>query len=84
MAFQVNPYKREAVGNRTVHRKGMTMKFRVEALEKFVVRTVYEGVEARDAVEAERLCREGGVGFDSKEIEEGDEEWLQTVSVTEE
>ena len=60
------------------------MKFRVEALEKFVVRTVYTGVEAHDAAEAERLCRDGEVGYDGKEIEEGDEEWLETVSVTEE
>ena len=60
------------------------MKFRVEALEKFVVRTVYEGIEAHDAVEAERMCRNGEVGFNHKEIEEGNEEWLETVSVTKE
>ena len=54
------------------------------SIEKFVVRTVYKGVEAHDASEAESLCREGEVGYDEKHIEEGDEEWLKTVSVEQE
>lgn len=56
------------------------MHYRVEALEKFVVRTVYH-VEANPR-QAERLCRGGKVGYDEKTVEEGDEEWLETVSVT--
>ena len=52
------------------------MKYRVEALEKFVVRTTYD-------VEAEALCKSGQVAYDDKTIEEGDEEWLETVSVEE-
>ena len=55
-------------------------KFTIEALEKFVVRTVYT-VEADSAEEAERLCKAGEVPYDSHEVEEGDEEWLETVSV---
>jgi hypothetical protein len=56
-------------------------RFRVEALEKFVVRTVYE-VEAATGAEAEGLCRSGQVSYDSAAIEEGDEEWIETVSAT--
>ena len=55
-------------------------KYRVEALEKFVVRTTYY-VEAKSAKQAEALCRAGKVAYDDKTIEEGDEEWLETVSV---
>ena len=58
-------------------------KFDVEALEKFIVRTHYRGVEASSAAEAEQLCKDGEYGYDSKQIEEGDEEWLETVSVEE-
>ena len=54
--------------------------FRIEALEKFIVRTVYH-VEADSPEQAEQSCKAGEVAYDSKEIEEGDEEWLQTVSV---
>ena len=54
--------------------------FRVEALEKFIVRTVYH-VTADSPEQAERLCREGQVGYDKHSIEEGDEEWLETVSI---
>ncbi len=56
-------------------------KYRVEALEKFVVRTTYY-VEAKNRKDAEKLCRDGEVAYDDKTIEEGDEEWLETVSVT--
>ncbi len=54
--------------------------YRVEALEKFVVRTVYV-VEARTPEQAERLCKSGAFAYEHKSIEEGDEEWLETVSV---
>lgn len=55
-------------------------KYRVEALEKFVVRTVYH-VDANDPAEAETLCKSGDAAYDTKTIEEGDEEWIETVSV---
>lgn len=48
-------------------------KYRVEALEKFVVRTVYH-VEAKSPKQAEKLCKSGDVAYDGKTIEEGDEE----------
>ena len=57
--------------------------FRVEALEKFVVRTVYK-VEAATQDEAERLCKTGHVAYDQKSIEEGNEEWTETLSVEKE
>jgi len=55
-------------------------KYRVEALEKFVVRTTYY-VEAKSPKQAEARCKSGQVAYDNKTIEEGDEEWLETVSV---
>ena len=55
-------------------------RFRVEALEKFVVRTVYF-IEADTPEQAEQLCKSGETAYDQKTIEEGDEEWLETVSV---
>ena len=55
-------------------------KYRVEALEKFVVRTVYH-VEADDPAEAEAFCKSGDVAYERKSVEEGDEQWLETVSV---
>lgn len=57
-------------------------RYRVEALEKFVVRTEYV-VEAANAQQAEALCKSGEVAYDEKTTEEGDEEWLETVSVEE-
>lgn len=57
-------------------------KYRVEALEKFVVRTVYH-VEANSPDEAEALCKNGDAAYDDKAVEEGDEEWIETVSVEE-
>lgn len=56
--------------------------FKVEALEKFVVRTTYF-VKAATPQEAEQKCRTGKASYESKEIEEGDEEWLETISVEE-
>ena len=55
-------------------------KFRVEAIEKFVVRTTYE-VEAADLQQAEAQCKSGQAAYETASIEEGDEEWLATVSV---
>jgi hypothetical protein len=55
--------------------------YRVEALEKFLVRTVYF-VTARSQNEAEKLCRSGRVAYEDQQIEEGDEEWTETVSVS--
>lgn len=55
-------------------------KYEVEALERFVVRTTYF-VEADSQEQAEALCKSGSVSYDAKNIEEGDEEWLETVSV---
>lgn len=55
-------------------------RYRIEALEKFVVRTVYD-VEADNPELAEQLCKSGDVAYEEKAIEEGDEEWLETVSV---
>ena len=55
-------------------------KYRVEALEKFIVHTVYI-VEADTPKQAEQLCKAGDVAYGDKTIEEGDEEWLETVSV---
>ena len=55
-------------------------RFRVEALEKFVVRTVYF-IEADTPEQAEQLCKTGETAYEQKSIEEGDEEWIETVSV---
>ncbi len=56
------------------------MIYRIEALEKFVVRTVYN-VDADDPCQAEQLCRDGKVAYDESTTEEGDEEWIKTISV---
>ena len=56
--------------------------FRVEALEKFVVRTVYS-VEAESPQDAACRCKANLVAYESASIEEGDEEWIETVSVEE-
>lgn len=57
-------------------------KYRVEALEKFIVRTVY-AVDAESPEQAEALCKSGDVAYDGASIEEGDDQWLETVSVEE-
>lgn len=54
--------------------------FRVEALEKFVVRTIYH-VDARTPAQAEQMCRSGCVAYEEHRIEEGDEEWIETVAI---
>lgn len=55
-------------------------RYRIEALEKFIVRTTYE-VTAPAPEQAESLCRDGHVAYDEMSIVEGDEEWLETVSI---
>jgi len=55
-------------------------RYRVEALEKFVVRTVYF-VDADTPEQAVQVCKSNEAAYDQKSIEEGDEEWLETVSV---
>lgn len=57
-------------------------RYRVEALEKFIVRTEYV-VEAANSQQAEAKCRAGEVAYDTSSIEEGDEVWLETVSIEE-
>ena len=64
----------------TTDRKIIMPRFRIEALEKFVVRTVYF-VDADDPEQAEALCKSSQIAYEQKTIEEGDEEWLETVSV---
>ena len=61
--------------------------YMVEALETFIHRTHY-AVEAgtgpncaASREEAEALCKAGSIPYDSSEVEEGDETWLETVSV---
>jgi len=55
-------------------------KYRIEALERFIIRTIYL-VEANSPDEAEKLCKAGNVAYEDKSIEEGDDEWLETISV---
>ena len=56
--------------------------YRVEALEKFIVRTFYN-VEAVSSDEAVKICQTGAAAYEQSSIEEGDEEWLETVSIEE-
>ena len=58
-------------------------KFRVVLIEKFVVRTTYEAVEAADHDEAEQLAIAGKAAYDNHEILEGDEEFIRMESVEE-
>ena len=53
--------------------------YRVEALEKFIVRTVYH-VSSDSAGMAENDCKFGRVGYDESHIEEGNEEWVETIA----
>ena len=55
--------------------------FTVIALEKFMVQTVYRNVEAKTGEEAAERCRNGSEAYEQCEIQEGEEEWLDTVSV---
>ena len=57
-------------------------RYRVEALEKFIVRTVYH-VDAETPEQADVLCKAGEIAYDGSSIEEGNEQWLETVSVEE-
>jgi hypothetical protein len=58
-------------------------RYRVDALEKFLVRTTYF-VDANSPVEAEHSCRDGKVPYESHQIEGGNDEWIETLSVDEE
>ena len=54
--------------------------FCVTAVEKFLVKTIYF-VTAANAQEAERLCQAGQASYEHVSIEEGDDEWVETLSV---
>jgi len=54
--------------------------FRVTALEKFLVQTVYI-VTAECSEEAEALCKNGSESYQHLSVDEGDEEWIETLSV---
>lgn len=56
--------------------------YRIECLEKFVVRTVYE-VEAETKDKAVALVKDGDAAYDNHKIEEGDEDFLGVQSVEE-
>jgi len=56
--------------------------YRIEALEKFLVRTIYY-VDAVNEQEAVRKCEAGDVPYEEHVIEEGDDEWIETLSVNE-
>jgi hypothetical protein len=56
--------------------------YRIEALEKFVVRTVYNEVHATSPQQAVAKCKQGIHAYDSHSIEDGylsQEEWIETV-----
>lgn len=56
--------------------------FEVEAMENFLVRTRYL-VDAETEEEAEQLCKEGRVAYVDHSVQEGDDEWLETLGVQE-
>lgn len=58
-------------------------KYDITALERFCVKTRYLGVEAPDERTAERLCMTGQESYDSYEIVEGFDKWLETLDVEE-
>jgi hypothetical protein len=72
----------KSVGDGTMSWDAEEVKFRVEALEMFAVRTVYENVMATDKEAAIKRCQNGVEAYDSHTIAEGNEAWLETVSVT--
>ena len=72
----------KSVGDDTILWDAEGSKFRVEALERFTVRTVYENVVANDKDAAIKRCQNGEESYDSHRIEEGEESWLESVSVT--
>ena len=57
-------------------------KFDVVALEKFVVKTTYKGVEAPNKAAAVTQCRSGQEAYDQHTMEDTPGSWLCTVSVT--
>jgi len=54
--------------------------YEITTLEKFIVKCVYR-LEADDSQEAIEAIKDGGVAYDEKEIQEGDEESIEVVSV---
>jgi hypothetical protein len=56
--------------------------FRIETLEKFVVRCQYF-VRAKTAAAAKRKVKNGKVAYKNHKIEEGDEEFLSIESCKE-
>jgi hypothetical protein len=58
-------------------------RYRLEALERFLVRTTYF-VDADSPQEAEQRCRDGKVPYESHQIAEGNDKWIETLSVKEE
>jgi hypothetical protein len=57
-----------------------TTYFRVDAIEMFMVRTVYFA-RAHDRRHAEHLCRQGHIAYHTSETLEGNEQWVDTKSV---
>ena len=56
--------------------------FRVEAIEKFEVKTVYY-VDAETAEEAEEMCKSGSEPYLHFENLGNDDEWVETLEVRE-
>jgi hypothetical protein len=68
-------------GTEDVHEERPQLCYRVEALEKFIHRTVYL-VKAANPQEAEQRCRAGDEPYIDSEVVEGGDEWIETVSVS--
>lgn len=56
-------------------------RYRIVALEKFLVTTTYDGVEAADAAAALARVRAGEVAYDRHSVEEEDGDFVRVVSV---
>jgi len=59
---------------------GKQRRYRVEALERFLMRTHYY-VDAKSPEEAERICKGGAAAYEDSEFAEGDNQWIETVEV---
>jgi hypothetical protein len=57
-------------------------RYAVTALEKFLVKTTYH-LEAADPRQAEAICKAGRVAYEDFSVEEGDDEWVETVAIEE-
>lgn len=58
-------------------------KYDITALERFLVETRYLEVEAPNELEAVRLCRNGVIPYDSHEIVEGNDQWVDVLHLAE-